>query len=94
MIDTEEAKAAGSARDRLLAAAARLFYAQGITATGIDAITAEAGVAKMSLYNNFSSKDELVRAYIDARHQDWLDLYEARARTAQPGRERVMAVGV
>ncbi|MBI0374994.1 helix-turn-helix transcriptional regulator [Streptomyces albiflaviniger] len=46
------------------------FYADGVTATGIDTITAEAGVAKMSLYNNFSSKADLVRAYLDARHEE------------------------
>jgi AcrR family transcriptional regulator len=49
---------AGSARERLLGAAARLFYANGVAATGIDAIITEAGVAKMSLYNNFASTDE------------------------------------
>lgn len=46
----------GRARQQLLEAAARRFYADGVAATGIDTITAEAGVAKMSLYNNFSSK--------------------------------------
>ena len=67
-----------TARERLLDAAARLFYADGIAATGINAITAEAGVARMSLYNNFASKDELMLAYIEARHQEWLGLYRAR----------------
>ena len=43
------------ARALLLEAAARLFYSRGVAATGIDAITAEAGVAKKSLYNNFAS---------------------------------------
>ena len=52
------------ARDRLLKAAAELFYAEGVGATGIDAITARAGVAKMSLYNNFASKSDLVDAYL------------------------------
>ena len=51
---------------RLLDAAARLFYADGIAATGINAITAEAGVARMSLYNNFASKEELMLAYLEA----------------------------
>ena len=61
----------------------RLFYAHGIAATGIDAITDEAGVARKSLYNNFASKDELVLAYIEARHQEWLGLYRA-GRAASP----------
>ncbi len=52
------------ARDRLVAAAADLFYRQGIHATGIDEVIARAGVAKASLYNNFASKDELVAAYL------------------------------
>ena len=72
-----------TARERLLDAAGRLFYADGIAATGINAITTEAGVARMSLYNNFASKDELMLAYIEARHQEWLGLYRARARTRE-----------
>ncbi|MFF4489856.1 TetR/AcrR family transcriptional regulator [Streptomyces sp. NPDC001544] len=80
------------ARERLLAAAARRFYADGVTATGVDTITAEAGVAKMSLYNNFSSKAELVMAYLDARHEEWLALYRARAERADNPRDGVLAV--
>ncbi|KOG49018.1 TetR/AcrR family transcriptional regulator [Streptomyces decoyicus] len=80
------------ARERLLAAAARRFYADGVAATGIDTITAEAGVAKMSLYNNFSSKADLVGAYLDARHEEWLDLYRARLAQAQGPRDGVLAV--
>jgi AcrR family transcriptional regulator len=80
------------ARDRVLAAAARRFYADGVAATGIDAITSDAGVAKMSLYNNFSSKAELVRAYLDARHQEWLTSYRSRVRHAESPRDGVLAV--
>lgn len=81
-----------SARERILDAAARRFYANGVAATGIDTITADAGVAKMSLYNNFSSKSELVRAYLDARHAHWLELYENRLQHADGVRESVLAV--
>ncbi|EXU67931.1 hypothetical protein Z951_12170 [Streptomyces sp. PRh5] len=80
------------ARERLLAAAARRFYADGVTATGIDTITAEAGVAKMSLYNNFSSKADLVRAYLDARHEEWLAMYRSRLERAESPRDGVLAV--
>jgi AcrR family transcriptional regulator len=79
------AAARPTARDRLLAAAARRFYADGIVATGIDTVTAEAGVAKMSLYNNFASKADLVAAYLTARHAEWLDLYRARLAATDPG---------
>lgn len=81
-----------SAKARLLEAAAALFYNDGITATGIDAITAKAGVAKMSLYNNFNSKADLVAAFIEARHAEWLALYENRLADAKTPRERVLAI--
>jgi AcrR family transcriptional regulator len=82
----------GSARSRILEAAAQRFYADGIAATGIDAITASAGVAKMSLYNNFASKAALVEAYIEARHEEWLRLYRARIADAGTPQDRVLAV--
>ena len=82
----------GSARDRLLAAAAACFYDHGVNGTGIDTITAAAGVAKMSLYNNFASKDDLVLAYLEARHEEWLDLYRRRLADATDARGRVAAV--
>lgn len=80
------------AREALLAAAARRFYAQGLTGTGIDTITAEAGVAKKSLYNNFASKADLVTAYLYARHEEWLGLYRARLEKAATPKDRVLAV--
>ncbi|MGN5477796.1 TetR/AcrR family transcriptional regulator [Cupriavidus basilensis] len=52
--------------------AARLFYQDGFRATGIDKIIAESGVAKMSLYRHFSSKDELIAAFLDWRHDFWM----------------------
>ena len=80
------------ARELLLEAAAGLFYAHGVAGTGIDTITAEAGVARKSLYNNFSSKADLVAAYLEARHQEWLALYGPRLETAGTPRDRVLAV--
>ncbi|PTW61550.1 TetR family transcriptional regulator [Breoghania corrubedonensis] len=83
---------AGSAREKLLQAAAVLFYNDGIAATGIDAITHRAGVAKQSLYNNFASKAELVAAYIDVRHGEWLDFYAAREAATGSPKEGILAV--
>jgi AcrR family transcriptional regulator len=58
------------ARERLLRAAADLFYSSGINSTGVDAVVRRAGVAKASLYNNFSGTEGLVAAYLDrAREQ-------------------------
>src|SRR5260370_11436934 len=54
------------ARDRLLAAADELFYSEGVHVVGVDRIVKRAGVTKASLYNTFGSKEELVRAYLEA----------------------------
>jgi AcrR family transcriptional regulator len=57
-----------SPRERLLEAASELFYAEGVQSVGIDRVIERAGVAKASLYSTFGSKEELVCAYLDARH--------------------------
>jgi AcrR family transcriptional regulator len=49
---------------RILDAADRLFYGQGIQAVGVDAVAAEAGISKRTLYNHFVSKDALIAAYL------------------------------
>ena len=54
-----------SARERLLAAADELFYAEGVHVVGVDRLVERAGVTKASLYNSFGSKEELVRAYLE-----------------------------
>src|ERR1700722_19588865 len=62
-------------RDRIVAAAARLFYDEGIRAASVDAIAEKAGVTKKTLYYHFRSKDELIAAYLEARDQPTLALY-------------------
>lgn len=81
-----------SAKQRILEAAAGLFYERGIAAAGIDAITSVAGVAKKSLYNHFSSKDDLIQAYLRQRDAEWRELYQARVVQARDPGERVLAV--
>ncbi|MFI5935100.1 TetR/AcrR family transcriptional regulator [Actinoplanes sp. NPDC051494] len=56
-----------SARDRLLAAADELFYAEGVHTVGIDRVIEKAGVAKASLYSCFGNKDGLIQAYLEGR---------------------------
>lgn len=60
------------AREKLLAAAGELFYKHGVNAVGIDRVIAKAGVAKMSLYHHFESKDDLVAAWLEERHTAWM----------------------
>jgi len=66
-----------SARERILDTAKRLFYRDGLRATGIDRIIAESGVAKMSLYRHFASKDDLIAAFLDWRHDHWMAWFTA-----------------
>ncbi len=81
-----------SARGRLLAAADELFYDEGIHSVGIDRVIERAGVAKATLYNVFGSKDELIRAYLTARHAARQErLTKGLARYDTP-RERILGV--
>ena len=69
-----EAGAAGrgpSGRDRILDAAYGLFSRSGVRAIGVDTITAEADVAKMTLYRNFASKNDLALAFLALREERW-----------------------
>lgn len=61
-----------SARERILATAHDLFYRDGIRATGVDRLIAESGVAKLTFYRHFAAKDDLVRAFLDYRHERWM----------------------
>ena len=81
-----------STRQRLLTAADELFYAEGVNSVGIDRVIEHAGVAKASLYRIFGSKEELVTAYLRARHEDIAaELRDAISRAPDP-RARIMAV--
>ncbi|MBA4028101.1 MAG: TetR family transcriptional regulator [Planctomyces sp.] len=86
-------KSKPAARERLLQAAEELFYSQGIGATGIEAVIARAGVAKGSLYWNFSSKDELVTDYVRRLDAAWWAWLEPRLEAAGVGaQERLDAL--
>lgn len=77
---------------RILAAAARCFYRDGIWATGVDALAAEAGVSKRTLYNHFGSKDSVIAAYLRQREDHWqAKLDELCAEIGDDPVERVVA---
>jgi AcrR family transcriptional regulator len=84
----------GDARERILAAAYDLFSRQGIQAVGIDAVVARAGIARMTLYRHFKSKDELVLAFLEQREELWTKAWlqaEVEKRATDPG-ERLLAI--
>ena len=80
-------------RAHLLKTAWRLFYRDGYRAVGIDTLLAEAGIAKMTLYNHFSSKDELIVTVIQKRSEEILAGVAAAVESAgkSPAR-RLLAV--
>lgn len=65
------------ARQRILETADRLFYEEGVRAVGIDRVIAEAGVAKMTLYHHFPSKDDLILAVLRHREASVLEFFRA-----------------
>lgn len=65
------------ARERILLTAHELFYRNGIRATGIDRIIAESSVTKVTFYRHFPSKNDLVRSFLEYRHQLWSSWFKA-----------------
>lgn len=60
------------ARERIMRTSHDLFYREGIRATGIDRIIAESGVTKVTFYRYFPSKNNLITAYLEYRHELWM----------------------
>lgn len=78
--------------DRLLKAANDLFYKEGIRAVGVDQVVGAAGVAKISLYRAFASKDELIVAYLRQRDEVfWRGWDDAVAGAVDP-KDRLRAI--
>ena len=80
------------ARQRLLAAAEALFYEEGFNAVGIERVIERAGVAKASLYDCFGSKEELIRAYLQLRHEARSARLLAAIEKFKAPRKRLLAV--
>ena len=75
-----------SPRERLIEAGLKLFYREGFHATGIDAVIAEAGVAKKTLYTHFKSKEDLILAVMrrrDELYRSWF-MREVEKRSTSP----------
>ncbi len=85
---------AASGRERVLATAYDLFSRHGTRAVGVDRIIAESGVAKMTLYRNFASKDELILAFLERREELWTRgwLQAAVEQRAQTPGGRLLAI--
>jgi AcrR family transcriptional regulator len=88
------APSAADARERILQTAYELFSRHGIRAVGVDAVIAGSGVAKMTLYRHYPSKDKLALAFLRRREELWTRAWlqnEVERRVASP-RERLLAI--
>lgn len=65
-----------SARDTILETAAGLFFRDGFRAVGVDTIIEQSGVAKMTLYRHFPSKDDLIVAYLNDTNEKFWNWFE------------------
>ena len=84
---------ASETRQHILDVAEDLFYWHGITATGVDRIAADAGVAPTTLYRVFRSKDALVATYVDryaTGYRAWIE--SLTSDPALPARDRILAL--
>ncbi len=79
-------------RERLLDAANKLFYEEGIHTVGIDRVIERAGVAKASLYSAFGSKEALIRAYLTRQKALQQERVESRLTRHTAPRARILAI--
>jgi AcrR family transcriptional regulator len=80
------------ARDRLLAAANELFYAEGVHTVGVDRIIERAGVSRASFYNNFDSKEQLIHTYLMGRHARTVSRLSGATAEHDDPRQKILAV--
>lgn len=81
-----------SAAERLLDTASRLFYTRGVSNVGINEIIARAGVARMTLYHHFPSKDALIKAVLERRLAERNEWLERSAGSAADPEGQILAV--
>jgi len=79
-------------RQRLIDAAADLFYRQGIGAVGVDLVSKAAGVSKRTLYAEFGSKDQLIAQSLDEKGAGILGIYLPAEGSDAPPRQAILAV--
>lgn len=79
-------------KDRIIRVASDLFYKQGFNSTGINQIIAEADVAIGSLYNHFSSKNELLKVYLIKEEQKWFNGFEEHSSKLAAAKDKIFSL--
>lgn len=80
------------ARERLVEAASILFYQFGYQAVGVDRIVADSGVAKMTLYRHFTSKDDLIVEYLERYETEFWTWFAAAAAESDDPLQKLLAI--
>jgi AcrR family transcriptional regulator len=78
--------------DKILDTTNKLFYQQGYNATGINQIIEEAGIAKGSLYQHFTTKTDLLIGYIDLNHQGWITRLKTHIDGVSDPKQKLLAI--
>lgn len=87
------ANTSSKARERILETASELFYQKGIRNVGIDEVISTSGVARMTLYKHFASKDQLVVEVLRRRAEHWHHWFRATVeRSGSTAQARLLAV--
>ncbi len=85
-------KGAIKVKPRVIETVSRLFYEQGFHATGINQIIESSSVAKASLYQHFSSKHDLLDAYLQHVSEQWHKDFEAFSANQTAGVNKILAL--
>lgn len=81
------------ARESILDAAEELYYAKGYAAVGMDELRAAAGVSLKRVYSQFASKDDIIKAVLARKHDEWERMItEAVGGAGSDPRARLLAV--
>lgn len=76
----------------IIATAGNLFYSQGYHSTGINEIIDKSGIAKATLYGHFKSKEDICVAYLEQRHQAFMDSLKRYVERSKTGKNQLLAI--
>jgi len=79
-------------KQHIVATASKLFYVNGYNATGINEIIAKSEIAKATLYHHFKSKEDICIAYLESRHQQFLDSLKDFVAQQNKGRQQLVSI--
>ena len=79
-------------KQHIIATASTLFYVNGYNATGVNEIIAKSEIAKATLYHHFKSKEDICVAYLELRHEKFLDSLKDYVQQQNKGRQQLVSI--